>query len=74
MDLFIAIWQQGLFFFKSYTKLSHRNVLLDEFDRAKVANFGLAMTPTADRAPKGERLAVKWTAPEALFKQKFTLM
>ena len=47
---------------------------MDEFDRAKVGDFGLATTPTADRAPKGEKLPVKWTAPEALFEQKFTTM
>ena len=51
-----------------------RNVLLDQFCRAKVADFGLAMEPAAGNAPKGERLPVKWTSPEALFKQKFSSM
>ena len=37
--------------------------MLDQFLRAKVADFGL---------PVGEKLPVKWTSPEALFEQKFT--
>ena len=47
---------------------------MDEFGRAKVADFGLARTSAADRAAKGEKFPVKWTAPEALFEQKFTSM
>jgi len=54
--------------------LAARNVLLDKFGRAKVADFGLAVTPTEERQQKGEKLPVKWTSPEALFKQKFTTM
>ena len=49
-------------------------MLLDKFGRAKVADFGLAVTPTEERQQKGEKLPVKWTSPEALFKQKFTTM
>ena len=40
--------------------------------RAKVADFGLAVT--SDERKRGEKLPVKWTSPEALFKQKFTTM
>ena len=47
---------------------------MDEFGRAKVANFDLARTPAAYRAVKVEKFPVKWTAPEALFEQKFTTM
>jgi len=54
--------------------LAARNVLLDQFGRAKVADFGLAVTPSEERQQKGEKLPVKWTSPEALFKQKFTTM
>merc|ERR1711990_1415819 len=54
--------------------LAARNVLLDQFGRAKVADFGLAVTPTEERQQKGEKLPVMWTSPEALFKQKFTTM
>ena len=49
--------------------------MLDQFLRAKVADFGLAVIVTGDeRQQKGEKLPVKWTSPEALFKQKFTTM
>ena len=54
--------------------MSSRNVLLDQWCRAKVADFGLAVTPSEERQQKGEKLPVKWTSPEALFKQKFTTM
>merc|ERR1711953_1226082 len=53
--------------------LAARNVLLDQFLRAKVADFGLAVS-SDERQQKGEKLPVKWTSPEALFKQKFTTM
>ena len=38
--------------------------------RAKVA----AKVTSDERQQKGEKLPVKWTSPEALFKQKFTTM
>ena len=41
--------------------------------RAKVSDFGLAVT-SGEPQQKGEKLPVKWTSPEALFKQKFTTM
>ena len=47
--------------------------MLDQFLRAKVADFGLAVS-SDERQEKGEKLPVKWTSPEALFKQKFTTM
>ena len=48
--------------------------MLDQFGRAKVADFGLALTPTEEPGQKGEKLSVKWLSPEALFKQRFTTM
>ena len=48
--------------------------MLDQFERAKVADFGLAVTPTEEHQLKGEKLPVKWTAPEALFEQRYTTM
>ena len=50
----------------------HRNVLLDQFDRAKVADFGLAMVPSDATKHKGEKLPVKWTSPEAIEAREFT--
>merc|ERR1711962_316279 len=47
--------------------LAARNVLLDQFFRAKVADFGLSMKPSEGRRPRGEKLPVKWTSPEGLF-------
>ena len=46
--------------------------MLDQFERAKVADFGLAVSPTEEHRQKGEKL--KWTAPEALFEHRFTTM
>merc|ERR1712126_264974 len=67
----MGIWLQGR---HQKTLISFpRNVLLDQFLRAKVADFGLAVS-SDERQEKGEKLPVKWTSPEALFKQKFTTM
>ena len=57
----------------NFNFLFSRNVVLDQFLRAKVADFGIAVT-SDERRQKGEKLPVKWTSPEALFKQKFTTM
>ena len=46
--------------------------MLDKFGRAKVGDFVLAATLFEEQ--KGEKRPVKWTSPEALFKQKFTTM
>jgi len=51
--------------------LAARNVLLDKFGRAKVADFGLALEGQLDESVK-EKLPVKWTSPEAMFKKKFS--
>ena len=47
-------------------------MLLDQFSRAKVADFGLALT--GEKKVKAELLPVKWTSPESIFKQEFTSM
>eukprot|EP00092_Neocalanus_flemingeri_P021490 GFUD01023304.1.p1 GENE.GFUD01023304.1~~GFUD01023304.1.p1 ORF type:complete len:528 (+),score=118.54 GFUD01023304.1:41-1585(+) len=51
--------------------LAARNVLLDKFGRAKVADFGLALEGKLEEGLK-EKLPVKWTAPEAMFKKHFS--
>ena len=71
--LFTEIWQQGRRFYDMGFYIFHRNIILDQFSRAKIADFGLAME-TSDIAPHGEKLPVKWTAPEAQFKQRFSSM
>ena len=55
--------------------LAARNVLLDQNKRAKVADFGLALSSgksTGDTDKDTDNLPAKWTAPEALFDQEFT--
>ena len=47
-------------------------MLLDQFSRAKVADFGLALT--GEKQVKAELLPVKWTSPESIFRQQFTSM
>jgi len=50
--------------------LAARNVLLDQFNRAKVADFGLALKSGAQQ--RGDKLPIKWTAPEAFLHKEFT--
>ena len=51
--------------------LGARNVLLDENRRAKVADFGMALS---DRQPHAscDYLPVRWTAPEGIIDKKFS--
>ena len=51
--------------------LAARNVLLDENKRAKVADFGMALT-ISQSMDYCDYLAVRWTAPEALFDKQFS--
>eukprot|EP00092_Neocalanus_flemingeri_P012532 GFUD01013507.1.p1 GENE.GFUD01013507.1~~GFUD01013507.1.p1 ORF type:complete len:510 (+),score=126.88 GFUD01013507.1:2-1531(+) len=46
--------------------LAARNVLLDEFKRAKVADFGLALHNNPVNQDENKKLPIKWTAPECL--------
>jgi hypothetical protein len=50
-----------------------RNILLDKFSRAKVADFGLALKGSENKK-KGDKLPVKWTSPESLIRQEFSSM
>ena len=54
--------------------LAARNILLGEDRVIKISDFGL-MRHTQDdvyQLRKGKRLAVKWTAPEALYNSQYT--
>lgn len=50
--------------------LAARNVLISEDDRAKVSDFGLALHD--QNFQSSGKLPIKWTAPEALKKNKFS--
>ena len=51
--------------------LGARNVLLDENRRAKVADFGMAVTGQ-QALGDCDYLPVRWTAPEAIFDKQFS--
>ena len=48
--------------------LAARNILVGKNNNLKIANFGRAriLQDNVYQAPKGERVSIKWTAPEAL--------
>jgi len=52
--------------------LAARNVLLDKFLRAKVADFGLSRVGSEDQIKNGEKIPIKWTAPEAFMEKKYS--
>ncbi|KAL5016982.1 hypothetical protein ScPMuIL_006571 [Solemya velum] len=55
--------------------LAARNILVGENNEVKVADFRLSRALNEDgvyNPPKGERVPVKWTAPEAVLYGKFT--
>ena len=51
--------------------LAARNILLDENKRAKVADFGMAVTGQ-QALGDCDYLPVRWTAPEAIFDKQFS--
>ncbi|XP_059149282.1 tyrosine-protein kinase fyna-like isoform X2 [Physella acuta] len=54
--------------------LAARNILVGENNIVKVADFGLARILDNDEYnPKGARFPIKWTAPEAALRQKFSV-
>ena len=55
--------------------LSARNVLVGEGNVCKVADFGLAQHIQGDiyNAPEGAKLPIKWTAPEAILYNCFSI-
>ena len=46
--------------------------MVDEFNQAKIADFGLSILVEDKDAAQRGRLPVKWTAPEGLFKRQFS--
>lgn len=53
--------------------LAARNILLSSDGTAKVADFGLAKECNEYDASQGAKFPIKWTAPEAGLKGKFTI-
>ena len=58
-----------------HTDLAARNVLIDDDNLCKVADFGLARVIKEDpyNPCKGAKFAIKWTAPEAVLYNKFSM-
>ncbi|GAB1610070.1 tyrosine-protein kinase Src42A-like isoform X2, partial [Argonauta hians] len=54
--------------------LAARNILVGKENVVKIADFGLARLIVDDEynSQQGSKFPVKWTAPEAIFKSKFT--
>lgn len=46
--------------------------MVDQFNQAKIADFGLSIPLDDNDAAQRGRLPVKWTAPEGLFKRQFS--
>ncbi|XP_055885177.1 tyrosine-protein kinase SRK2-like [Biomphalaria glabrata] len=54
--------------------LAARNILVGENNIVKVADFGLArILDSEEYNPQGSRFPIKWTAPEAALRQKFSV-
>ncbi|KAH9519678.1 hypothetical protein Btru_003301 [Bulinus truncatus] len=54
--------------------LAARNILVGENNIVKVADFGLArILDNEEYNPQGSRFPIKWTAPEAALRQKFSV-
>ncbi|KAK3783208.1 hypothetical protein RRG08_047000 [Elysia crispata] len=54
--------------------LAARNILVGENNIVKVADFGLArILDKEEYQPKGAQFPIKWTAPEAALRQKFSV-
>ena len=56
------------------TNFFFRNILLDQFYQAKIADFGLSISLADNDDAKNGKLPIKWTAPEGLFKREFSSM
>lgn len=59
----------------SYRDLAARNCLVGENHLVKVADFGLSRLMTGDTytAHAGAKFPIKWTAPESLAYNKFSI-
>lgn len=64
-----------MFFFSPCRDLAARNCLVGENHLVKVADFGLSRLMTGDTytAHAGAKFPIKWTAPESLAYNKFSI-
>jgi serine/threonine protein kinase len=53
--------------------LAVRNVLINQFFVCKVADFGLSIEVGEDASHVGERIPIRWTAPEAVKYHQFSV-
>lgn len=66
---------KGVCFFLLYRDLAARNCLVGENHVVKVADFGLSRLMTGDTytAHAGAKFPIKWTAPESLAYNTFSI-
>ena len=53
--------------------LAARNVLVGEGNVCKVADFGLARVAMVTYNPKDGKFPIRWTAPEGIFRNQFSI-
>lgn len=70
-----SCFTRGLYIFPLYRDLAARNCLVGENHVVKVADFGLSRLMTGDTytAHAGAKFPIKWTAPESLAYNTFSI-